>query len=261
MDFEIKGKTALVLGASGGLGSAIAEVLAAEGAAIALAGRNRDALIAKVARIKSTGGHAISESIDLTDLLAVRAAVTRTVQEFGSIDILVNLSGGPPATTAAGVSPQQWVKEFQAMVVSLIYATDLVLPGMRERKWGRVITCTSSGVVAPIPNLGISNTLRPALLGWSKTLAREVATDGITVNVIIPGRIATDRVRELDLGRATREGKSVEEVEKSSMASIPMQRYGDPIEFASAVAFLASCKASYITGTTMRVDGGLIPSI
>jgi 3-oxoacyl-[acyl-carrier protein] reductase len=261
MDFEIKGKTALVLGASGGLGGAIAEVLAAEGATVALAARNRNVLDAKVARIKSAGGHAISESLDLTDLEAVHAAVTRIVREFGSIDILVNLSGGPPATTAAGVSPQQWAKEFQAMVVSLIYATDLVLPGMRQRKWGRVITCASSGVVAPIPNLGISNTLRPALLGWSKTLAREVATDGITVNVVIPGRIATDRVRQLDSGRAAREGKSVEEVEKTSMAAIPMQRYGDPLEFASAVAFLASSKASYITGTTMRVDGGLIPSI
>jgi 3-oxoacyl-[acyl-carrier protein] reductase len=261
MDLGIKGKTALILGASGGLGSAIGQVLAAEGAAVVLAGRNRDVLDYGVARIESEGGRAISESFDLADLEAVRAMVTRSARELGSIDILINLSGGPPATTAAGVPPQQWIKEFQAMVASLIYVTDLVLPGMRERKWGRVITCTSSGVVAPIPNLGISNTLRPALLGWSKTLAREVASDGITVNVVIPGRIATDRVRQLDSGRACREGRSLEEVEKSSMASIPMQRYGDPVEFANAVAFLASSKSSYITGTTMRVDGGLIPSI
>lgn len=261
MDLGIKGKTALVLGASGGLGSAIAQVLAAEGAAVALAGRNRDVMNAQVARIESEGGRAIAESFDLADLESARALVTRCGGEFGSIDILVNLSGGPPPTMAAGVPPQQWLKEFQAMVASLIYVTDLVLPGMRERRWGRVITSTSSGVVAPIPNLGISNTLRPALLGWSKTLAREVACDGITVNVIIPGRIATGRVRQLDSGRASREGRPLEEVEKNSMASIPIGRYGDPLEFANAVAFLASSKASYITGTTMRVDGGLIPNI
>ena len=261
MDLKTEGKTALVLGASGGLGSAIAFVLAQEGAAVALAGRNRDVLKAGVDRIRTEGGQAISESFDLTDTDALSAFVTRIDGEFGGVDILINVSGGPPPTTASGVSPQQWVKEFQAMVVSLIHATDLVLPGMRARKWGRIITCASSGVVAPIPNLGISNTLRPALLGWSKTLAREVAADGITVNVVIPGRIATDRVRQLDTGRAAREGKSVEEVEKSSMASIPMQRYGDPDEFANAVAFLASSKASYITGTMLRIDGGMIPSI
>ena len=261
MDLEIKGKTALVLGATGGLGSAIARVLAREGAAVALAGRNRETLDDLAAQIKTHGGQVISESFDLKDVQALQPIMTRIESEFGGVDILINISGGPPATTAAGVSPQQWANEFQAMVVSLIHATDLALPGMRARKWGRIVTCTSSGVVAPIPNLGISNTLRPALLGWSKTLAREVAADGITVNVVIPGRIATARVRQLDTGRATREGKSVDEVEKSSMALIPMQRYGDPDEFANAVAFLASNKASYITGTTLRVDGGLIPSI
>jgi len=261
MDLEIREKKALVLGASGGLGSSIAAVLAEEGATVALAGRNRAAIEAEVARIKSQGGHAICESFDLANLEALRSAVARVESEIGGIDILVNISGGPPATTAAGVSPQQWSEQFQAMVVSLIHATDLVLPGMRARQWGRVITCASSGVVAPIPNLGISNTLRPALLGWSKTLAREVAADGITVNVVIPGRIATGRVRQLDAGRAAREGKSIGEIEKSSMDSIPMRRYGEPGEFANAVAFLASSRASYITGTTVRIDGGLIPSI
>jgi 3-oxoacyl-[acyl-carrier protein] reductase len=261
MDFGIKGKTAVVLAASGGLGSAIAVSLAREGAVVALAGRNREALANTVAQVEAAGSRAISESFDLTDLEALSSFITRASAELGGVDILVNLSGGPPPTTAAGVSPQQWVTQFQAMIVALIHATDLVLPGMKLRKWGRILTCTSSGTVAPIPNLGISNTLRPALVGWSKTLSREVAPDGITVNIVIPGRIATARLGQLDAARATREGKPIEEIEKSSAATIPMQRYGNPEEFADAVTFLASSKASYITGTMLRVDGGIIPSI
>jgi 3-oxoacyl-[acyl-carrier protein] reductase len=143
----------------------------------------------------------------------------------------------------------------------MMYITDLVLPGMRAKRWGRIITSTSSGVVAPIPNLGISNTLRSALVGWSKTLAREVAGDGITVNVVLPGRIATGRIRQLDEARAQREGKTVQEILKDSTSSIPMRRYGDPEEFANAVTFLASKRASYITGTMLRVDGGMIQSV
>jgi 3-oxoacyl-[acyl-carrier protein] reductase len=147
------------------------------------------------------------------------------------------------------------------MVLGVIALTDRVLPAMRERRWGRVITTTSSGVVAPIPGLALSNVLRLSLVGWSKTLAREVASDGITVNVVVPGRIATGRVRELDEARAEREGSTVEAVVASSLAAIPAGRYGDPDEYAAAVAFLAGEPASYITGAMIRVDGGQIPSI
>jgi 3-oxoacyl-[acyl-carrier protein] reductase len=132
---------------------------------------------------------------------------------------------------------------------------------MRERGWGRVITSTSSGVVAPIPNLGISNALRSSLLGWSKTLAREVARDGVTANIVVPGRIGTDRIRFLDEAKAQREGRSPEDVANESTGSIPAGRYGDPAEYAAAVAFLASERASYITGSVLRVDGGLIPTV
>jgi 3-oxoacyl-[acyl-carrier protein] reductase len=132
---------------------------------------------------------------------------------------------------------------------------------MRERKWGRIITSTSSGIVAPIPNLGISNALRLSLVGWSKTLSREVARDGITTNIILPGRIATDRIKFLDEAKAKREGRTVEEVSAESTGSIPVGRYGKPQEYADVVAFLASERAAYITGSSIRVDGGLIASI
>jgi 3-oxoacyl-[acyl-carrier protein] reductase len=132
---------------------------------------------------------------------------------------------------------------------------------MRAKRWGRVITSASSGVIAPIPNLGVSNTLRSALVGWSKTLAREVARDGITVNVVVPGRIATDRIQFLDAEKARREGRPVDQVAAESTASIPLGRYGRPEEYADVIAFLASAQASYVTGSTVRVDGGLIPSV
>jgi 3-oxoacyl-[acyl-carrier protein] reductase len=147
------------------------------------------------------------------------------------------------------------------MVLGVIHVTDLVLPAMRAAGWGRVITSTSSGVVAPIPNLGVSNALRMSLLGWSKTLAREVGGDGVTVNVVLPGRIATKRIQQLDAARAEREGKTVEEVAAASTSMIPLGRYGRPDEYGAAVAMLAGEPASYITGSVLRVDGGLIPSI
>lgn len=147
------------------------------------------------------------------------------------------------------------------MVLSVIKITDRVLPGMRERGWGRIVTSTSSGVVAPIPNLAVSNALRLSLVGWSKSLAREVAAHGITSNIILPGRIATDRIRFLDEAKASREKRSVESVVSESTAAIPAGRYGAPEEYADAVAFLASRRASYITGSVVRVDGGYIQSI
>ena len=147
------------------------------------------------------------------------------------------------------------------MVLSVIAITDRVLPGMKARGWGRILTSTSSGIIAPIPNLAISNTLRMSLVGWSKTLAREVAKDGITANIIMPGRIATARVAMLDDARAKREGRSVEQVAAESAATIPVGRYGKPEEYADVVAFLASTRAAYITGSVIRVDGGMTTSI
>jgi 3-oxoacyl-[acyl-carrier protein] reductase len=261
MDFGLNGKTALVLGGGGGLGRAIALSLAREGAKIAVADIDAKAVDATGAALAEIGGRSLGLVWDLADLTVIDAQISKIEADLGSVDILINNTGGPPPTTAANQDPALWAKHFQAMVLSVIAITDRVLPGMRERRWGRVITSTSSGVVAPIANLGISNALRLSLVGWSKTLAREVGRDGITANIILPGRIATDRIQFLDEAKAKREGRSAVDVAAESTAAIPLGRYGKPEEYADAVTFLASERAAYLTGSTIRVDGGLIASV
>ena len=261
MEFGLKNKTALVLGGGGGLGRAISLALATEGAKVAVADIDNNSIIETEAAIARVGGVSIGLPWDLADLSQIDARITRVEAELGSVAILVNITGGPPPTTAAGQDPGVWTQHFQAMVLSIIAITDRVLPGMREKHWGRIITSTSSGVVSPIPNLGISNALRLSLVGWSKTLAREVGSDGITANVILPGRIATDRIKFLDEAKAKREGRTVEDVAAESTRTIPVGRYGNPEEYGAVVAFLASERAAYITGSVIRVDGGLIASV
>jgi 3-oxoacyl-[acyl-carrier protein] reductase len=261
MELGIRGRNALVLGGGGGLGGAIARALAVEGVKIAVADIDAEAVKRSADQIGAHGGEALGLVWDLSDLTVVDKNVSAIEGSFGPVDVLVNITGGPPPTPAAGQDPNLWSKHFAAMVLSVIAITDRVLPNMKARAWGRIITSTSSGVVAPIPNLGLSNSLRLSLVGWSKTLAREVARDGITANVILPGRIATERIRFLDEAKAKREGRPVDAVTAESTGSIPIGRYGKPEEYADAVAFLASDRASYITGSVMRVDGGLIASI
>jgi 3-oxoacyl-[acyl-carrier protein] reductase len=260
MDLGLQDKTALVLGAGGGLGSAIAHALSAEGTKIAVADIDSASVDRVVQEIRKKTP-ALGLVWDLSDLASIDTHVGTIERQLGSIDVLVNITGGPPPTPATGQPPDLWLKNFQAMVLSVIAITDRVLPSMKEKHWGRIITSTSSGVISPIPNLGISNSLRLSLVGWSKTLSREVARDGITVNTVVPGRIATGRIRFLDEAKAKREDRPLEAVVAESTSSIPVGRYGEPDEYASAVTFLASNRASYITGTTLRIDGGLIPSI
>lgn len=261
MELELGNRTALVFGGGGGLGSAIAAGLAREGCRVAVADIAADAGVATADRIRTSGGNAIARTWDLADLDTVDTHLDAIRAVFGAIDIVVHNTGGPPPSTAGGVEAAAWQRYFGSMVLPVIAITDKLLPSMRDRRFGRVITSTSSGVIAPIPNLGISNTLRGSLLGWSKTLAREVARDGITCNVLVPGRIATARVATLDAKRAEREGRSAEQVSAESAESIPMGRYGKPEEYADAAVFLASARASYVTGSVLRVDGGLIASV
>jgi 3-oxoacyl-[acyl-carrier protein] reductase len=239
MDFGLTGKRALVLGGSRGLGAASAEALRAEGVTVLAASRSGD------------------YKVDLADPASVAALIER-VRGEGGVDILVNNSGGPKAGPAQGQSSADWLAAFQTMATSLYAITDGLLPQMIERGWGRIITIGSSGVLAPIPGLALSNAVRGAIAGWSKTLAAEVAAQGITVNMVLPGRIDTDRVRELDSGKAQRSGSTLEDVQEASRRDIPLGRYGQPEEFGAVVAFLASRQASFVTGSMLRVDGGMI---
>ena len=261
MDLGLNGKTALVLGGSKGLGRAVALALAGEGARVAVAGRDQQALADVSAAVIAAGTQALALTWDLGALDTVDQHVTHVEEALGPVDILINNTGGPPLATAAGQDPALWRTQFERMVLSVITITDRVLPGMRARRWGRIITSTSSGVTAPIPNLAISNTLRSSLVGWSKTLAREVARDGVTANIVVPGRIATARLGFIDGQRAEREKRPVEEITAESASAIPMGRPGDPSEYADVVAFLASTRSAYVTGSIIRVDGGQIASI
>jgi len=246
MDFGLTGKTALVLGASRGLGAASATLLAREGARVLAASRSGTA--------PAEGMEGLT--LDLSDADSVDALVERLKSD--PVDILVNNCGGPAAGPAQGQSAAAWQAAFDAMAAPVFRITDAALPGMIARGWGRVVTIGSSGILQPIPNLALSNGVRGAVAGWSKTLAEEVAPHGITVNMVLPGRIATDRVAQLDGIKADKTGATLEAVQEASRKTIPAGRYGTPEEFGAVVAFLCSTQSGYVTGSMVRVDGGMI---
>ncbi|WP_394199844.1 SDR family oxidoreductase [Litoreibacter albidus] len=256
MELEIGGKRALVLGASRGLGMAIAKSLASEGVTVFAAARSHDKIVDWAKGMDNV--HPVQ--LDLSKLDEVDSVVD-TLLKDGGVDIIVNNSGGPPPGTAQAADRGTWLAHFEAMAANLFHLNTRLLPSMKERKWGRIVSITSSGVEQPIPNLAVSNGIRGAVVGWSKTLANEVAGDGITVNIVMPGRIHTQRVDELDAAAAKRTDTDIADVSAKSRATIPAGRYGKPEEFADVVTFLASQRASYVTGSRIRIDGGSIKSI
>lgn len=256
MDLELAGKVALVTGASQGLGLAIARAIAAEGAAVALVSRNAAKLEAQATALTAEGAVAMGVPADLGDWPSVSQALEAVRRQLGEPEILVFNSGGPPLVDVTEVDPELWRAQFEAMVMSAMRLTEAVLPAMRARRFGRILAVASTSIVEPIAGLAISNSLRAALAGWMKTLSREVARDGVTINLLLPGSFATERIDTMNRRAAETEGVSLEEVVARTSAAIPVGRYGDPREFAAVAAFLASPRASYVTGTMIRVDGG-----
>ena len=261
MDLGIAGKRALVLGGNRGIGFGIAQALAAEGVHVAITGRDTARSAAAVGELKAKSDVQVeSAAIDLARTGELPAFAKALVDQFGPIDILVNNTGGPDYGGATDRAAAEWSARFQDMILSVIVLTDALLPAMRQRHWGRILTVISSGVVQPIPILGMSNALRASLVGWSKTLSAEVASDGVTANILVPGRIDTERVRMTDEAVASRQGLPIDEVKKRSTSTIPIGRYGTIEEFGAAAAFVASERASYMTGAMIRVDGGIVRS-
>jgi 3-oxoacyl-[acyl-carrier protein] reductase len=258
MDLGIAGKTALISGASQGIGRGIAEALAAEGVRVILCSRNGDKCAALAQEISEKYGvEAHGIACDLSDLAAIDGAASFAQDTFGGVDILVNNTGGPPFGDISKVDTETWRTQFEAMVLSVFRLTGHLLPGMRERQWGRILIVSSTGVVEPIPELGISNTLRVSLANWAKTLSFEVASDNVTVNMLMPGRIGTERLEQFYKINVERTGKTIEAVKAEIASVIPMGRVGRVEEFAALAAFLASQNAGYITGTATAIDGGL----
>jgi len=262
MDLGLRGKVALVAAASKGLGRAVAEELAAEGSSLVICARNVDAIESTAASIReATGGEVLAIAGDVSNPADVERITHAAIKRFGRVDILVTNAGGPPSGRFESLTAGMWQQAVDLTLMSVINLTSAVLPGMKERRWGRVINITSIAVKQPVEGLMLSNSLRSAVTGFARTLANEVATFGITVNNILPGYTRTERVEQLSDATAKREGITREAATAKWEAEIPMRRLGEPREFGALAAFLASERASYITATSIPVDGGWIKSL
>jgi 3-oxoacyl-[acyl-carrier protein] reductase len=250
MDLGIDGRVALVMGASRGLGKGIAGALAREGAKVAIASRSRERLDATAEELGRSVTAFVADAGDLDRLAELPAEIEA---ELGPIDILVANTGGPPPGFALDNTIAEWEEAYRSLVLGLRVLAGAVLPGMRERGWGRIVNVGSNSTVEPIPSIAISNSVRLAAVGLLKTLSREVAADGITVNTVVTGKFATDRLAE-------NEG-SLEQAEANARGAVPAARLGLPEEFGDLVAFLASDRAAYVNGTTIPIDGGFLRSV
>jgi len=262
MDLGLKGKVAMVAGASRGLGYAVAKGLAAEGALVSMSSRNEESIRAAAAKIGAeTGAEPFAHPLDVRSGESIQAWFDATVAKFGGVDLLFVNAGGPPAGTALSFDDATWQGAFELLVLSAVRMVRLCAPSMKQRGGGAIVVSTSSAVKEPIPNLALSNVVRSSVSALSKTLANELAADNIRVNHLLPGRIDTDRVRELDTIRGKAAGTSADDVKATYSKIIPLGRYGAPHEFGNAAVFLFSDAARYITGASLQVDGGLIKSV
>jgi 3-oxoacyl-[acyl-carrier protein] reductase len=262
MDLGLKEKVAIVVASSKGMGKACAMGLAQEGAPVTMCARTETDLIAAANEVREkTKGEVLAVAADVTRLADIQRVMVRTVETFGGVDILVNNAGGPPLGIFDGMTDAQWQAAFELNLLSTIRFIREVLPHMRKKRWGRIINIQSSSVKQPIDGLILSNAIRPGVVGLAKTLSVELAKDNILINTVCPGRILTDRLRSFMTHRAREAGKTFEEYLPTAVADIPLGRIGTPEEFANLVVFLASERASYITGVTVQVDGGLIRGI
>ncbi len=262
MDLGLKDKIAMVGGASKGLGFAVARALAREGARVSIASRDRAGTEAAADRIRQESGvDVLAHVADLSAADAIAGWHHETVGRFGGVDLLFANTGGPPPGAALTFDDDAWRSAFELLVLSAIRTIRLVVPSMTARGGGAILVGTSSSVKEPIANLALSNVLRASVAALAKTLALELAPSGIRVNNLIPGRIDTDRVRQLDAINAKRAGIAVDDQHQRMAATIPLGRYGQPDEFGRMAAFLLSDAAAYITGASVQVDGGLIKGV
>lgn len=263
MNLLLAGKRALVCGGSSGLGRAVATALVAEGVNVALLSRETAKLQTVADELNAIGpGKAVIAPADMADHASLLRAVDVAEAALGGpIEILLNNTGGPPPSGVAGLDPDLWRAQFEQMVLSVFRLTDRVLPGMRAVGWGRILNVASVSLIEPIGSLGVSNTLRASIAAWAKTLASEVAADGVTVNTLLPGRIDTPRIAKLDQAAADRTGQTPQEARAVSVTSIPVGRVGTTEEFGAVAAFLASPLAAYVTGSLIRIDGGSVRAI
>jgi 3-oxoacyl-[acyl-carrier protein] reductase len=262
VDLGLNGKVAVVAAASKGLGKATAMQLAAEGASVMIVSRSEEVLASTASEIRERTGLPADYCVaDLMSREDIRGAVSRAAERFGGLDVLINNSGGPPAGTFDDFEDEDWRHAFELNLLSLIRLVRESLPLMRSRGGGRIVNIASSSIKQPLENLILSNTFRTAVVGLSKSLSLELAPEGILLNTLGPGRIATDRVAQMDGARAESLGIPVEEVRGRSEARIPLGRYGEPEEFARVVAFLASPANTYLTGQAFLVDGGMVRAL